>query len=386
MTDSETDIARRGPASRPAVPPNLKNVRNIIAIGSGKGGVGKSTITTNLAVALAKAGAKVAVMDADVYGPSQPGLLGAAGRRADLTTDLLKPLDAHGVGFMSVSALMDQDGPVVWRAPMAVKLLQDFIAHVEWGDRDYLLIDMPPGTGDVQLTLAQQAGLTGAVIVTTPQQVAMGIARKGLQMFQNVKVPLIGVVENMSGHLCSKCGHLDDVFLVGGGRILSTEVAVPFLGALPLDAAVAKSGDEGVPLLVRGGDSPLLKAFSTIARNFERETARINAQASAGPSSTTITAAGALEVIWADGAKVTYNPYQLRLACPCAGCVDEHTGQKILDPKRVPLNVRLNEVHPVGNYGLAPRFSDGHDTGIFTFERLKALVQDAPSAPATFRL
>jgi ATP-binding protein involved in chromosome partitioning len=366
-------------------PDNLKNVRHIIAVGSGKGGVGKSTVTANLAAALAKRGSKVGVLDADVYGPSQPVLLGAGNRKANLQTDVLRPLEAHGVKFMSIGLLMEQDGPVVWRAPMAMKLIQDFVAHVDWGTLDFLLIDMPPGTGDVQLTLAQSAGLTGSLVVTTPQQVAMGVARKGLQMFTGVKVPILGVIENMSGYVCPKCHHHEDVFLSGGGAALAKESGVPFLGALPLDPAVARSGDEGVPVVVKAPDSVLARAFLALADAVERQASAAREKASAGPRGFKPTAAGALEVEWADGTKTVLNPYQLRLNCPCAACVDENTGRPILDVKRVPLDVKVKEVHPVGNYGLAPRFSDGHETGIYTFERLKALAESASGgAPVSF--
>jgi ATP-binding protein involved in chromosome partitioning len=346
--------------------------------------VGKSTVTANLAASLARLGASVGILDADVYGPSQPKLLGAESAKADLKTDALRPLEAHGIKYMSVQALLPEDGPVVWRAPMAVKLLQDFIAHVEWGDLDYLLVDMPPGTGDIQLTLAQSAGLTGAVVVTTPQQVALGVARKGLQMFQGVKVPILGVVENMSGHVCAKCGHHEDVFMSGGGKALAEGAGVPFLGALPLDAAVVKSGETGTPVVLSDGGAVLSRAFADLARAFEREVAAANGRVSAGPRSTAVSAAGALEVVWADGAKQTLNPYHLRLNCPCAACVDEHTGQKVLDVKRVPLDIRVTAVHPVGSYGLTPRFSDGHETGIFTFERLKTIAAGAGPAPVSF--
>jgi ATP-binding protein involved in chromosome partitioning len=383
-SDSFIAQARKGPSPRPAAPPSTAKVRNVVAVGSGKGGVGKSTVTANLAAALARLGASVGVLDADVYGPSQPGMLGAAHMKADLQAQALKPLEAHGVKFMSVQTLLPQDGPVVWRAPMAVKLLQDFLAHIEWGDLDYLLIDMPPGTGDIQLTLAQGAGLTGAVVVTTPQQAATGVARKGLQMFQQVKVPILGIVENMSGHVCAKCGHKEDTFLSGGGAALAKETGVPLLGVLPLDPAVVKSGDAGTPAVLGDAASPAARAFLDLARAFERETAAANGRASAGPKSLGVSAAGALEVVWADGQKQVFNPYHLRLNCPCAACVDEHTGEKILDAKRVPLDVRVAEARPVGSYGVSPRFSDGHDTGIYTFERLKGLGGAAGQAPVSF--
>ena len=387
MSDLSSDIvsaARRGPASRPAVPPNLSKVRNVVAVGSGKGGVGKSTVTVNLAVALARRGAKVGVLDADVYGPSQPGLLGAGTLKAESSSEILEPLEAYGVRFMSVQSLIPRDAPVVWRAPMAVKLLQDFIAHVAWGELDYLLIDLPPGTGDVQLTMAQSAGLTGSVVVTTPQRVALDVARKGLRMFQQVKVPILGVVENMSGYVCPHCGNRDDVFLSGGGEAMAAEEKIPFLGALPLDGAVVKSGDGGVPVTARTEASPLSEACGRLADAFEREVARSHGRSSSAASDFRVSSAGALEIGWADGSRSVLDPYHLRLGCPCAACVDERTGEKILDARRVPLDVRVAEVRAVGNYGLAPRFSDGHQTGIFTFERLKSM--QSGTRPETIHL
>ena len=198
--------------------PGLSGVKNIIAVASGKGGVGKSTVSANLAVALAQAGHKVGLMDADIYGPSQPGMFGSDNVQPEVINNLLKPKRNHGVDFISMGLLVGDDTPVIWRAPMAMKMIQQFINSVMWGELDYLLIDLPPGTGDVQLTLAQQASLTGAVIVTTPQQVALGIAKKGLKMFEQVKVPIVGIIENMSGFTCSHCGELTEVFK-GGGEI-----------------------------------------------------------------------------------------------------------------------------------------------------------------------
>jgi ATP-binding protein involved in chromosome partitioning len=273
---------------------------------------------------------------------------------------------------------MPADGPVVWHAPMAVKLLQDFLVHVDWYDLDYLLIDMPPGTGDVQLTMAQGAGLTASIVVTTPQQVAMGVARKGLKMFEQVKVPILGVVENMAGYVCSKCGHHEDIFLASGGKTLAAEAHTAFLGSLPLDPAVVKSGDEGVPVTAGDSDAPAAKAYRALAETFEREVARLNGRVTDAPKSIALDDEGSLRVVWADGSTTTLGAYHLRLSCPCAVCVDEHTGKKLLDDKRVPLDVKIKEVHPVGSYGLTPIFTDGHGTGIFTFERVKKLSETLP--------
>ncbi len=270
MSDLSSDIvsaARRGPASRPAVPPNLSKVRNVVAVGSGKGGVGKSTVTVNLAVALARRGAKVGVLDADVYGPSQPGLLGAGTLKAESSSEILEPLEAYGVRFMSVQSLIPRDAPVVWRAPMAVKLLQDFIAHVAWGELDYLLIDLPPGTGDVQLTLIQTAPITGAIVVTTPSDVSLEDARKAVHMFRQVRVEVLGIVENMSYLICPHCAQRVDVFSYGGGQRTAAQMGVPFLGEVPLDPEVRIGGDTGVSVALRSPDDPHAAAFYALARN-----------------------------------------------------------------------------------------------------------------------
>lgn len=369
-------FGNRDKENAPPPQPGLGKVKNIIAVGSGKGGVGKSTVAANLAVALAGLGRKAGLLDADIYGPTQPGLLGAGADRLDLDQPVLKPLSRHGVSFMSIALLMPHDGPVIWRAPMAVKAIHQFLNAVAWGDLDHLLIDMPPGTGDVQLTLAQQAALTGSVIVTTPQDVALGIARKGLKMFQEVKVPILGVVENMSGYLCQACGARNAVFKEGGGERLAREFGIPFLGAVPLDAAVVESGDSGVPVAAQAQGSPSGRAFLAIARALEQ-----SAEKSRGPAQTQTPErvqtmpTGELLILWPDKHESVYTPYGLRLACSCAGCVDEDTGTRTLDPAKVPPSIKALRVEPVGRYGLAVHFSDGHNTGIYTFDRLRTLCE-----------
>jgi ATP-binding protein involved in chromosome partitioning len=370
--NAEALQARKGPAFRRPGPEALANVRNVVAIGSGKGGVGKSTVTTNVAVALQKMGAKVAVLDADIYGPSQPGLLGAAGVRAQSENEQIQPLNRHGVGFMSIGLIMPQDGPVVWRAPMAMKALFQFLTNVQWGDLDYLLIDLPPGTGDVQLTIAQQAPLTGAVVVTTPQDVALNVARKGLQMFQQVKVPILGVVENMSGFVCTQCGTEHSVFKKDGGRVLAQESGTALLGRIPLETDVMTGGDAGEPLLVRSPHTPAARAFMDLARAFEREVARANGAPLADePKNVSIGSAGDLRIEWADGHAGINGGWGLRVKCPCAACVDENTGKRVLDPQRIALDIKVSEVHPVGRYGVGIAFSDSHNTGIYRFEFLR---------------
>ncbi len=360
------------------VKPGLSGIKNIIAVASGKGGVGKSTVSANLAVALAKAGHKVGLMDADIYGPSQPGMLGAKKGQPEVVNDMLKPMSNHGVDFISMGLLVGEDTPVIWRAPMAMKMIQQFINSVMWGELDYLLIDLPPGTGDVQLTLAQQASLTGAVIVTTPQQVALGIAKKGLKMFEQVKVPIVGIIENMSGFTCNHCGELTEVFKGGGGKAMSESMDIPFLGSLPLDPEIMMAGDNGTPVLVNSTDTPAAKALLALSDNFKKSIDENLANILAVEPTTIDTAKdGKLAIVWPDKHEAMYTPYNLRLQCPCAACVDEDTGKKILDERTVPLDIKVTTLNKVGRYGLSIGFSDGHNTGIYIYENLRTLCECA---------
>ena len=246
----------------------MPGVKNVIAVASGKGGVGKSTASVNLALALQTSGAAVGLLDADIYGPSIPGMLGAAGIRPEGTPGgKILPIQKYGLKLMSMGFLATDDTPVIWRGPMVHGILQQFLGQVEWGSLDYLLIDLPPGTGDAQLTLTQSAPLAGAAIITTPQDVSLLIARKGLKMFQKVNVPVLGIVENMSYFVCSKCGERHDIFRHGGGRRASEELGIPFLGEIPIDPEVVLGGDEGVPIVRRKPDSPAAVAYRQIASN-----------------------------------------------------------------------------------------------------------------------
>ncbi|HLJ67243.1 MAG TPA: Mrp/NBP35 family ATP-binding protein [Chloroflexota bacterium] len=243
----------------------LPSVKNIVAIGSGKGGVGKSTVAANLASALARSGASVGLLDADVYGPSVPALMGMH-EGAHAEEHKLIPNEAHGVKLMSLGFLTDNSRPVIWRGPMVGQAVKQMLSDVRWGDLDYLLVDLPPGTGDAPLTLIQSIPLSGVVVVTTPQDVALGIATKTLTMFRNLHVPILGIVENMSGYTCPQCGHHADIFSHGGGRDAAEAFKVPFLGGIPLAEEIRLSGDEGVPVPERDPASPQAEAFEQIAR------------------------------------------------------------------------------------------------------------------------
>ncbi len=244
----------------------LPQVRNIIAVASGKGGVGKSTTAANLALALASEGARVGVLDADIYGPSQPMMLGIADRPESADGKTMEPLRNHGVQVMSIGFLVEPDQAMIWRGPMATQALEQLLRQTNWQDLDYLVVDMPPGTGDIQLTLSQRVPLTGAVIVTTPQDIALLDARKGIRMFEKVGVPILGVVENMAAHVCSQCGHVEHIFGEGGGRRMAEENGMAYLGALPLDLQIRLQADSGTPTVVAEPDGEVANIYRRVAR------------------------------------------------------------------------------------------------------------------------
>jgi ATP-binding protein involved in chromosome partitioning len=253
----------------------LQGVKNIVAVASGKGGVGKSTVAANLALAWAAQGARVGILDADIYGPSQPLMLGLAGTRpASPDGKHIEPLRSHGIVAMSIGFLVDAEQPMVWRGPMVTSALNQLLADTSWGELDYLVVDMPPGTGDIQLTLAQRVPVAGAVIVTTPQDIALADARKGLKMFEKVSVPVLGIIENMSVHVCPNCGHVEHIFGAGGGERMARQYGVRLLGELPLDARIRDETDGGRPTVVAAPDTPRGEAYLTTARRTAAALAR----------------------------------------------------------------------------------------------------------------
>lgn len=245
----------------------LPQVKNIIAVASGKGGVGKSTTAANLALALAAEGARVGVLDADIYGPSQPMMLGINHRPESLDGKNMEPLENHGVQIMSIGFLVDQDQAMIWRGPMATQALEQLLRQTHWKDLDYLIVDMPPGTGDIQLTLSQRVPITGAVIVTTPQDIALLDARKGIKMFEKVGVPILGLVENMAVHVCSNCGHVEHIFGADGGKNLAQEYGMDYLGALPLAMQIREQADSGRPTVVADPDGEVAQIYKRMARD-----------------------------------------------------------------------------------------------------------------------
>jgi ATP-binding protein involved in chromosome partitioning len=280
LGDARLELKLRAQITAHAVQRTLKplaNVKNVVAVASGKGGVGKSTTAANLALAWAAQGAKVGLLDADIYGPSQPLMMGLSGAKP-VSTDgkHMAPLKAHGVEVMSIGFMIDQEQPMAWRGPMVTQALTQLLGDTTWGDLDYLVVDMPPGTGDIQLTLAQRVPVSGAVIVTTPQDIALLDARKGLKMFEKVEVRVLGVVENMSMHVCTQCGHVEHVFGSGGGARMAAQYGVQLLGELPLDIRIREDADGGAPTVVAEPGSERARAYFLMARRTAARLATLN--------------------------------------------------------------------------------------------------------------
>ena len=262
---------------------SIEGVRNVVAVSAGKGGVGKSTVSVNVAIALVQAGARVGLLDADVYGPNIPIMLGIQGLKPQPLGQKIGPLSAYGLKAISIGNLVDEDQAVMWRGPMLSGAIRQFLYDVEWGQLDYLVVDLPPGTGDAQLSLAQAIPLTGSVVVTTPQDVAVADVTRGIKMFRTLRVPVLGVVENMSGFLCGHCGERTDVFGSGGGRELAARLRLPFLGEIPLDPRIRTGGGAGQPLMAAAPDSPVGQVFRDVASHIAAEVSKENFRGSAGP-------------------------------------------------------------------------------------------------------
>ena len=399
-------ITQRDQAAAPAPPDRgaekLPGIRHIIAVASGKGGVGKSTVSVNLALALQMRGARVGLVDADILGPSIPGMLGIpTGQPPAMTAEgKAIPIERHGLATISMAMLTGDDSPAVLRGPMVSKYLQMFIGATQWGQLDYLLLDLPPGTGDIQLTLAQSVPLSGAVIVTTPQDVSLKIARRGLRMFERVHVPILGIIENMSGFTCAHCGETTDVFRRGGGERMSQQLDVPFLGAIPLDADIVTGGDEGCPIVIARPDSVAARAYAGLAAQLAEQLDSTPAgvlkpfvwtwdsnegapdwvESAARPTGTRTRPIGlrrhdlrTLAVLWEDGHRDHFDVRDLRLACRCALCIEEMSGRKLLDPKKVRADVSPRVISSIGNYALGIDWSDGHNSGLYSFDHLRSL-------------
>lgn len=356
--------------------PVLPGVKNVLAVASGKGGVGKSTVAVNLAAALAETGARVGLLDADVYGPSVARMIGGQGEPQTSPQGKLVPFEAHGMKFMSMGMLVNDQTPVVWRGPMASGLIQQFLTKVEWGELDYLVLDLPPGTGDIQLTVTQTANLSGAVIVTTPQDVASEVAKRGLKMFGTVRVPVLGVVENMAYFKAPDTGKRYDIFRPRGGKRPHETFGVPLLGEIPIEPELAALGDEGVPIVKAQPTSLTAGAFRDLAKRVAAALSTIAMSQAQTGSPTEVDASGQhLRLKWDDGHESKYNFQRLRFNCSCAQCVDEHTGKKLLVLEFVDPNVRPRKIEQSGRYALQIHWSDNHSTGLYTFDRLRRICE-----------
>ena len=383
----------------------LPGIRHIIAVGSGKGGVGKSTVSVNLALALQQLGGRVGLVDADILGPSIPGMLDIpTGEPPAMTPDgKMIPAESHGLKVVSMGMLTGEDQPAVLRGPMVGKYLKMFVGGVQWGPLDYLILDLPPGTGDTQLTLAQSMPLSGVVIVTTPQAVSLKIARRGLRMFEKVQVNILGIVENMRTFTCPHCGENTDIFRHGGGEQMSQELGVPFLGALPLDVDVVTCGDEGHPIVADQPTSVSAKVYTAIATVLvEQLSAAVTVlkpfvwkwdsndgapawiEGAARPAGSQKTPIGflrrdprTLSILWEDGHRDDFDVRDLRLACHCALCIEEMSGRKLLDPKMIRSDVSPRQIVSIGNYAIKFDWSDGHNSGIYSFNDLRVLGESA---------
>jgi ATP-binding protein involved in chromosome partitioning len=379
----------------------ISGVRNIIAVASGKGGVGKSTVTANLAMALSLSGARVGVLDADIYGPSMVMMFNIQeSPTGDDKNNLYPVITQGGIKVVSMAMFANENKASIMRGPMVSQMVRHFVDRVHWGELDYLLIDFPPGTGDIQLSLTQNCPLSGAVVVTTPQEVSLIDVRKGLQMFDTVNIPVLGVVENMSYFICDHCDTKHFIFKQGGGQKIANKLGLPFLGEVPLEPGVAEAGDDGLPIVLRDPNSVSAFSFMEIAgkavsqlaiqgQSEEHMIGKFDWEANDIPAldmvqkiepistnspvfATKIGKSGNhLVLYWSDGQVNQYEYRALRLACPCAHCIDEWTQEKILDPAQVALDIHPLRIFNVGRYAMGIIWSDGHDTGIFTWKQLR---------------
>ncbi len=365
--------------------PGLPGVKHIVAVASGKGGVGKSTTAVNIALGFQAIGLKVGMFDADIYGPSQPRLLGLTGEQPGATEDQQKliPLRAFGLKVMSMGFLVEEDMPVVWRGPMVVQALNQMLFDVAWndgGDIDVLVIDMPPGTGDVQLTLAQQVPLTGAVIVSTPQDLALIDARKGLNMFRKVDVPVLGIVENMSYFLCPDNGKRYYIFGQGGAEKEAAKLGLPFLGGVPLHMDIRERSDEGRPITATSPDSPEAQIYKEIAGRIWEEVSNIKGIDI--PVLKVSPARDSLKVTFKDGYSYDLTAEMLRVMSPSAEVQGHSAEQRVTVPGKK--NVKIRELKPVGKYAAKIVFDDGHDTGLYAWSYLLELGKEKDARWSTY--
>jgi ATP-binding protein involved in chromosome partitioning len=365
--------AQAAPSSRRQVQ-DVAGIKHMIAVASGKGGVGKSTTAVNLALGFQAIGLSAGILDADIYGPSQPRLLGLSGRPQVAGGKTLLPMEAYGLKAMSMGFLVDEGTPIIWRGPMVVSALTQMLRDVAWGELDVLVIDMPPGTGDVQLTMAQQVPLSGAIIVSTPQDLALIDARKGLNMFRKVDVPVLGIIENMSTFICPKCGERSDIFGHGGAEREAEKLGIPFLGGVPLDMDIRVKSDEGRPIVATAPDGPHAQVYRDIAARAWAELKGGSEDRIKSPK-LEIGAGGAELIVAFEGAKpFTLSAEMLRVMSPSAEVQGHSPDQRVTVPRK--RNVKIRELRPVGNYAVRIVFADGHDTGLYAWSYLQTLHQE----------
>jgi len=384
VTEARAAKGAPGPAAAPGpqaarAAPGVPGVKHLIAVASGKGGVGKSTTAVNLALGLQAMGLKVGILDADIYGPSQPRLLGLSGRPKNVDGKL-RPLVAYGLEVMSMGFLVDEATPIIWRGPMVVSALQQMLREVAWGQSlsgepglDAIVIDMPPGTGDIQLSMAQQVPLSGAIIVSTPQDLALIDARKGLAMFQRVDVPVLGVIENMSYFVCPKCGERSDIFGHGGAEHEAESLELPFLGAVPLHIEIRTRSDSGQPIVATNPDGLHARIYKEIAAKAWVEVGR--AKSGGKPPELTVSPSGdALTAAFEGGERHELSAEMLRVMSPSAEVQGHSPDQRVTVAKK--RNVRIKELRPVGHYAVRIAFDDGHDTGLYAWSYLALLGRE----------
>lgn len=374
---AQTSVAQAAAAQAPGGRRQMQQVagiKHMIAVASGKGGVGKSTTAVNLALGLQAIGLKAGILDADIYGPSQPRLLGLTGRPQVAGGNTLRPMEAYGLKAMSMGFLVDEGTPIIWRGPMVVSALTQMLRDVAWGELDALVIDMPPGTGDVQLTMAQQVPLSGAIIVSTPQDLALIDARKGLNMFRKVDVPVLGIVENMSFFICPKCGERSDIFGHGGAKLEAEKLGIAFLGGVPLNMEIRITSDEGQPIVATKPDGPHAQIYRDIATKAWAELQGEVETRIQPPTLVISPDKSELNVSFPGEPAFAVPAEMLRVMSPSAEVQGHSADQRVTVGRK--RNVKIKELRPVGNYAVRIVFDDGHDTGLYAWAYLQTLHRE----------